>query len=176
MTNSRPRKISIIGNVATGKTTLSRILSVELNIPVTHVDSLQFLPGMIIRPHRETIQDLLKIQTKQESWIIDGYGPLDILIDRLHKSDTIIFLDLPVYQMYLSCFFRQLKNIFSPRPELPAGCSELSLKHTVKLMKTIYQQHAKMRPELIRILSKDELKSKVKISRKMTSVTTWIFS
>lgn len=153
-------KIAIIGNVASGKTTLARQISKEKNIPVTFVDSIQFLPGLVIRPYKQTIEILLNIQ-QHESWIIDGYGPLDILEKRFADADQIIFCDPPVYKNYVRLFIRQVKNIFFPRKELPEGCSELTWMHTVKLFKTVHQQHQKMRPELIRILNREANKKKL---------------
>jgi adenylate kinase family enzyme len=148
-------RIAIIGNVASGKSTLARQISKEKSIPVTFIDSIQFLPDLSIRPYQETIEILSNIQ-KQSSWIIDGYGPLDILEQRFKLADQIIFCDPPVHINYFRLLKRQLINIFSPRAELPTGANELSWSHTQKLFKTINQQHQKMRPELLRILNRPE--------------------
>ena len=153
-------KISIIGNVASGKSTLARFFSEKKKIPVTHIDSIQFLPDLSIRPYADTIKQLTDIQN-QSSWIIDGYGPLDILEQRLKLSDQIIFIDLPVWINYFWLVKRQFKNIFSPRHELPAGSSELTWDHTKKLFRSVDQIHRKMHPELRRILNKDIYSHKV---------------
>ena len=42
-----------------------------------------------------------------------------------------------------------------PRKELPANSTELSWKHTKKLLKNIYQIDKKMNPELRRILKRE---------------------
>ena len=153
-------RIAIIGNVASGKSTLARQISKEQNIPITFVDSIQFLPNLSIRPYKETIDILLHVQA-QESWIIDGYGPLDILEQRFKVADRIILCDPPIYKNYYRLLKRQLKNIFFPRQELPLGANELNWQHTIKLFKTIHQQHSKMRPELLRILNREENKKKL---------------
>lgn len=154
------KKIAVIGNVAGGKTRLSRKISAKHNIPLTHIDSIQFLPGMIIRPMPETREIINKI-TSQETWLIDGFGPLDILEKRFALADRIIFIDLPLWRHLWWCCKRQLKNIYSRRAELPDGCNELTYNHTKKLFKTIWQIHKKMRPELIRILNRDKNKPKL---------------
>lgn len=153
-------RIAIIGNVASGKTTLARKLSQEKNIEVTHVDSIQFIKNLKIRPYKETIEILTEIQNKK-SWIIDGYGPLDILEKRFELADQIIFLDPPIFKNYIRLALRQIKNIFFPRKELPAECNEICWGHTVKLFKTIHQLHTKMRPELVRILNREIYKKKL---------------
>lgn len=154
------RKIAIIGNAGAGKTTLSRHLASIYKLPVTHVDSIQFIAGMKIRPHSESIQILNKVQ-EQDSWIIDGYGPLDILQKRLQIADLIIFIDYPLWRHYWWCTKRQIQNLWSRRSELPEGCNEFNLQHTIKLYKNLWKVHKLMRPELRRILQKDLLKNKV---------------
>ncbi|MFN7729722.1 MAG: isopentenyl transferase family protein [Bdellovibrio sp.] len=154
------QKIAIIGNTGGGKTTLARRLAKLHGLPVTHVDSVQFLPGMKIRPHAQSIEILDEVQT-QDEWIIDGYGPLDILEERLGLADQIVMLDFPLWHHAWWCTKRQLKNYWSPRAELPAGCSETSWAQTRKLFKTLKTVHEKMRPEMLRILQRPELAPKV---------------
>ncbi len=157
-------RIVIIGNVASGKTTLAHQISKEKNIEITHVDSIQFLPDLSMRPYKETIEILNQIQ-QLPSWIIDGYGPLDILEKRFEICDQIIFLDPPLWKNYLRLSIRQFKNIFAPRSELPIGSQELTWSHTKKLFKTVSQQHKKMRPELVRILNREQNKKKLLLIR-----------
>lgn len=153
-------KITVVGNIAGGKSRLSRRLSKIHNLPLTHVDSLQFLPGMKIRPQDETRQALLAV-TRQERWIIDGYGPLDLIEKRFQAADKVIFVDFPIWRHYWWLSKRQVTNLWNPREELPEGCHEISWGHTVKLYKTLWQIHSKMRPELLRIFARDDLKDKV---------------
>lgn len=155
-----PQKIAIIGNAGSGKTTFGRKLSRKLNLPLTPVDSIQFLSGMRIRPHAESIAMLNDIQAGQK-WIIDGYGPLDILEKRLQAADQIILLDWPLWRNYFWATKRQIKSLWSPRAELPAGCREATWNQTLKLYKTIGRVHKQMRPELLRILQRENLRDKV---------------
>jgi adenylate kinase family enzyme len=158
--NKTPQKIAIIGNAGAGKTTLGRKLSQKMSLPLTPVDSIQFLSGMKIRPRAESIQMLTEIQAG-ERWIIDGYGPLDILEKRLQAADQIILLDWPLWQNYFWATKRQIKSLWSPRAELPADCREATWSQTMKLYKTIGRVHNQMRPELLRILQRENLRDKV---------------
>ena len=158
--NCLTQKISVIGNAGGGKTVLSRRLAARYNIPLTHVDGIQFLPGMQIRPHQESIQILRKVQSGSR-WLIDGFGPLDILVERLKVSDKIVFIDFPIWRHYWWCTKRQFKNIFSGRIELPEGCNEATFAQTLKLYKTLWQVHTKMRDEMKRILSRPEFSQKL---------------
>ena len=153
-------RVLIVGNVAGGKSALARRLSQLLSLPVTHVDSIQFLPGLKIRKLTETREELFKI-TQQEKWILDGYGPLDLLERHFGLADRIIFIDLPVAQHYWWFFKRQLRCLWKPRAELPQGCNEATLSHTVRLTKSIWRMHTRMRPELLRIFARPDLTKKV---------------
>lgn len=153
------KKIALVGNIASGKTTFARKLSLFLNIPVTHVDAIQFDQNLNIIDLNQT-RDFLNQVIKQSCWIIDGHGPLDQLEERFKHSDLIIFIDLPVYKNFLLLTYRLLKNVLLPRTELPQGHSELRWNHIKKQYRTIWAIHKKMRPELIRMLSRKEFKPK----------------
>lgn len=154
-------KIAVIGNGGGGKTTLSRRLGEIHQIPVTHIDSIQFVPGMKIRNLDETRKILSEI-AHQENWLIDGYGPLDMIEKRFAEADKIIFIDFPLWRHYWWCSKRQIKSFLGfRRSELVEGCNEASLEHTIKLFKTLWRVHTQMRPELMRILNRENLRYKV---------------
>lgn len=155
-------KIAVVGNAGGGKTTLSRRLAQKYQLPLIHVDSIQFLPGaqMKIRPYKESIQILSEIQN-QAAWIIDGYGPLDILIQRFELADQIVFIDFPIWRHFWWCTKRQIQNIWSRRTELPEGCDEVNWAHTLKLYRGIWSAHKQMRPELLRIFAKEKFRGKM---------------
>lgn len=158
-------RIAIIGNSCAGKTRLARRLAKRHGLPLVHVDQIQFMEGLKFRPYPESIR-ILQAEQDKPQWIIDGYGPLDILENRLQKADWVIMIDLPLWTHYFWAFKRVIKNIFlRQRKELPANSSERDLKHILKLFKTIHQVHTKMRPEMLRILSRESLKSKTTVVR-----------
>lgn len=160
MANEAPRKVVIIGNIAGGKTRLSRKLSTLHSLPLTHIDSIQFLPGMQMRPLADT-RTALNSVTSQDAWIVDGFGPLDLLEKRFALADKIVFIDLPLWRHYWWAIKRQFFiNLFTRRSELPEGCNEMTWAHTQKLFKTLRQVDTKMLPELRRILNRETNKPK----------------
>ena len=154
------KKITIVGNIASGKTELSCKLSARLNIPVTHVDAIQFDSELNIASLEHTRTILKQIEQKP-AWIIDGQGPLEMFENRFKLADQIIFIDLPVYMNFILLTYRLLKSIFSPRKELPTGSRELRWNHIKKQYRTTWIIHKKMRPELIRMLRRKEFCDKV---------------
>jgi adenylate kinase family enzyme len=159
-------KISLVGNVATGKTRLAKQLSKQHNIVVTHVDSIQFDQYLQIRNMPLVREELERVQ-KSDQWIIDGNGPLDMLERRFELSDQIFLVDPPLWANIFWLTYRQIKNIIFPRAELPHGSSELNWKHIKKSYRTLWTAYKKMRPELRRMLDRKEFKNKVIIVSKV---------
>lgn len=153
-------KIAVIGNAGGGKSTLSRQLAVLHHLPLTHVDTIQFMAGMKVRPMEETRKELLEIAA-QPKWIIDGFGPLDLIEKRFQIADRVIFIDFPLPRHWWWCAKRQFKSLWKPREELVEGCNEATIAHTIKLYKTIWKVHTQMRPELTRILQRENMRGKV---------------
>jgi adenylate kinase family enzyme len=155
-------KIAVIGNAAGGKTWLSRRLAARYRIPLFHVDSIQFDGELRMRPHRESAETLRAIAADRPDWIIDGYGPLDTVLERLALADRIVFIDLPLARHLGWLLKRQLTSLWRRRAELPPGrASEVRWAHTRKVIQYMLSQHRQMRPEMIRILAREKLASKV---------------
>lgn len=159
MATNLGKKILIIGNSSGGKTTLARVIGASLNINVTHIDGLQFLPDMKLRPYNETLKLMAPI-IAESNWIIDGFGPLDDLHTRMTFSDQIFFIDLPFRQHAIWFWKRQLQNLWSRRLELPEGSQELNLQHILKGWDSLRKVQQQMLPELRRILQRPEFSKK----------------
>ena len=153
-------RIAVIGNACSGKTRLSHALAEIHQLPLSHVDSIQFLAGMHLRDPAET-REILNDVSNNEKWIIDGFGPLKIIEDRFQKADVVVFIRFPLWRNYWWCLKRQLKGIYSRRPELPAGCFESTIPQSVKLVKTIWNVHFDMWPQLDRIFTHEKYSKKI---------------
>jgi adenylate kinase family enzyme len=156
------RKIAVIGNGGGGKTTLSRELGRRLNLPVTHVDSIQFLAGMKVRPTDET-RKILNDLAAGERWLIDGFGPFDVMEQRFALADRIVFVDFPLWRHYWWATKRQVTSLYKIRGELPAGCSEAGLRATWTMYKALWRVHWKIRPKLLAIFSRVEIAAKMTV-------------
>ena len=85
------KKISIIGGTGTGKTTLSNTLGKVLNLPVCHIDGIQYLENWERRNNEDRDRIILEKVSKNK-WIIDG-SYRATLEQRLTNADLIIYLD-----------------------------------------------------------------------------------
>jgi len=156
------KRIAIIGNGGGGKSRLARKLSETLGLPLTHVDSIQYLAGMKVREIFET-RKLLNEIVEQENWIIDGFGPMDVMEKRFSMADKVVLIDFPIWRHYWWASKRQFKSLWSPRVELPDYCNEATFAHTLRLYKILWRVHSEIRPQLLKIFSKPDMTGKVKI-------------
>lgn len=153
-------KVCIVGSIAVGKTTYAKKLSQATGIPVYHVDSIQYDKDLNIRKLSE-IREYLKGIENKKTWIIDGYGPLDMLENRFKSADQIVFLNRNLALNFLMLSFRVAKNFFSPRDELPLGSTERNYKHIRRQYKTLWSMYFVMKPEMLKLLNKEQIKNKV---------------
>ncbi len=174
-TRKKIRKIAVIGNSCSGKTTLSLQLRDLFQLPIFHVDSIQYLAGLKWRNPDETRTILTDISQSAE-WIIDGLGPLKILEDRMKKADLIIVLRPPISVLFFRLIVRQLMGIFTRRPELPEGCFESTPSQTWKMLKTIRNVDNGLWPQLDRILKEEHYCNKVIGFYEQKPVRDWIFA
>lgn len=161
------KKIAVIGNGGGGKTTLSRKIAVRHSLTLIHVDSIQYLSGMKVRPIEETSTILNKI-ANSESWLIDGFGSLEVMEKRFKAADLVVFIDFPIWRHYWWCTKRQVMSYWRPRSELPFGCSEVGIIRTIKLYKTLWRVHTQIRPRLLQIFALPEISSNIMHIKKLS--------
>jgi adenylate kinase family enzyme len=139
------KRIAVIGNAGGGKTTLCRKLGAKLGIPVYHIDMIQWKPGWE-RATREEFDAQHEPALRQDSWIIDGFGPFDAIEKRFSLADTIIFVDFPLRIHYWWSFKRQVKCLFVPRDDVPENCP--MVQKTMELIRIMWRVHKEFRPQI----------------------------
>lgn len=125
-------KILIFGIVASGKTTLARKLSKELNIPYYEGDCIAWgFPNE--KRYKRSYEEQERIITKineNESWIIEGtYRESQRLVYDL--TDKIIFLDTPLYKRKLRIITRFIKQ--------KTGREKSNYKPTFEMLKFMFK-------------------------------------
>lgn len=148
------RKIMIIGNAGSGKTTLSHKLAKILNRQdIISLDKIVWKPGWVIVDKNEKELVLAKI-AQMQTWIVDGVSKTI-----LDAADTIFFLDYPRHICYWRAFRRNCKYIFISRPELPEKCPEILV--IGKLLKIIWNFPKLVKPIILKHIIENSQKKKI---------------
>ena len=138
-------RIAIIGNAGGGKSTLARRLGQLLDLPVTHVDSVQYQSGWQ-RSDNGECDSILEAVANNGRWIIDGFGNNDVIEQRIAVADTVIHIDFPIWRHYCWAAKRQLKSRHGQRSELPTDCPEFTLTYTRHLFAMMWLVHREYTP------------------------------
>lgn len=128
------KKIAVFGKPGSGKSTLSKHLASATGIPLHPLDSIVYKKSGD-KVDRQTYDRKHDTILSSDSWIIDGFGPIDSFYMRLDAADTLIYIDLPYIVSYYFVTKRLLKG-WCIKPEgWPDGSS--ILKGTLQSYKTL---------------------------------------
>ncbi len=112
------KKISIIGSPGAGKTTFGRELSEKTSIPIHHLDYYFHQKKHDYQNNKQAWVDRVGQLTAGDSWIIEGnYG--STYEQRIPKSDTLIFIDVPTWLSVWSVLKRRVQYRNTKRHEMP---------------------------------------------------------
>lgn len=131
------KKIAVFGKPGSGKSTLSKNLASAANIKLHSLDSILYKENgeqVDRKAYDEAHENILS----SESWIIDGFGPIDSLDSfnkRLVAADTLIYIELP----YLASYWFVTKRLFKGLVVKPEGWPDRSsvLKGTMESYKVL---------------------------------------
>lgn len=116
------KRVMIIGQPGSGKSTLARILGKSLDLPVFHIDLIHWQSGWVERSGEEKDRLCAEVHAK-DSWIFEG-GRSSTWPERLHRADTLVWLDFPLTVRAYRVCRRTLQYYGKTRPDLPNGCPE----------------------------------------------------
>ena len=118
------KKIAVFGKPGSGKSTLSKSLASATNIKLHALDSILYNKnGDLV--DRKTYDKEHENILSSESWIIDGFGPIESFNRRLDTADTLIYIELPYVISYWLVTKRLLKGLVVKPEGWPDGSSVL---------------------------------------------------
>jgi adenylate kinase family enzyme len=115
------RRISIVGNTGSGKTTLAAELAAALGVPHLELDSVNHQPNWQ-QIDREAFRERVVAFTAGPGWVVDGnYSAVrDIVWER---ADTVVWMDPPRHLVMRRLIWRTLRRMVT-RVELWNGNRE----------------------------------------------------
>ena len=154
------KRILIIGNCGSGKSTFSKKLNRHLKLELKHLDNLFWKPNWKETPKQEW-KEIVRYIIKKDRWIIDGNynSTLDI---RIKRADTIIFLDIPRSICLWNASKRVIKGKYFKvvRDDIANGCNE---RFDLSFYKWIWNYNKNVRQRYLNLLQSLENKKKVVI-------------
>lgn len=116
-------KIAVLGYSGSGKSTLARRLGEYFQVPVLHLDVVNFLPGWQERDGEEG-RAMVRAFMEGDGWVIDGNYRRLLQAERLAGADWIIFMDFPRRVCFYRAFRRYLTFRGRVRDSIAEGCEE----------------------------------------------------
>ena len=118
------KKIVICGKPGSGKSTLSKNMASAIDIKLHALDSIVYKKNGDFVDRKTYDAEHEKILSS-DSWIIDGFGPIESFHKRLDVADTLIYIDLPYAISYWLVTKRLLKGLIVKPEGWPDGSSIL---------------------------------------------------
>lgn len=116
-------KIALLGFSASGKSTLAKWLAETYQLPLLHLDTIQFTANWQDRPLEEG-QAMVKEFMSQDSWVIDGNYRKFFQVERLEEADMIIFMNFPAYRALPRAIKRYIRFYGKTRSDMADDCIE----------------------------------------------------
>ncbi|MEN8651725.1 adenylate kinase [Streptomyces sp. 21So2-11] len=142
-------KVALFGAPATGKTTLARWLSTELDQPHTDLDDLLFTPDGPL-PLKEFRRQAGEI-TRTDGWIVEGnFSKLADVV--WHRADTLIWLDFPLPLILYRIVRRSLRQLTGREDSMQARRLTWSAAFFARrsLLRTAIRKYRANRPRYAR--------------------------
>lgn len=142
------KRILVIGGNGSGKTTFSRKLAEKTDLPLIHLDKLNWV-GNWETVGNDEFDRLLQNELEKDRWIIDGNYNRTIP-HRLKFCDTVFYFDFSTVKCLYGVTKRVMQNFGEPRSDMGGNCPE---KFDITFYKNILTFNKKHRKDYYKLLS-----------------------
>ena len=164
------KRIAIVGNAGSGKTTLSTKLAAKLNLALYHLDRYFWKPNWQEPDRSEFIKIHDRLCDKEE-WIIEGISTKTASY-RFERADMIVFLDVPRMICLWRIFKRMIQNwnkeICAP------GCRERG--PTRKFLSFVWNFDKNRKPTILDMIRKYKEDKKIYVISNQSDITKLLSS
>jgi|GEM_PF-2150292 len=127
-----PQKIIVAGISGSGKTTVTKMISEELNLPLVTIDSFAFDSNWKRRP-REEIRKSVMEGLSMDKWIIDGMYRF-LTEEFVPSADVLVFIRINYITNLINIIKRKLGHILRPTEDTYIGKKNKIKLHNFKLI------------------------------------------
>jgi adenylate kinase family enzyme len=118
-----PRRVSVVGNTGSGKSTVAREVARRLGVPHVELDAIRHQPGWEQMPDDRFLAAADRV-TGGPGWVVDGnYVSVVMLGPVWARADTVVWLDLPRRDVMRQLVRRTMRRVLT-RQELWNGNRE----------------------------------------------------
>jgi len=143
------KRVVILGNSGSGKSSFAEKLADKLGIPCIHLDSHYWKPNWIPTP-KEEWPSIVRRLIDEDEWVMDG-NYSTTLEERIQRADTAIYLRVARPIAFWRVIRRRIVHHGKVRAELPKGCYE---KIDLDFLKWIWNHPKRAKVRTFPILEK----------------------
>jgi adenylate kinase family enzyme len=152
------RRVSVVGDSCSGKTTFARSLAEILGVPFVEFDALNWQANwtMVDVP---TFQARVREATAGDAWVVDGnYGGRGARAIVWPRADTVVWLDLPLRSTLVRMWQRTTDRI--RRREALWGGNQETIRNTFLSRDSLFvwsiTTHRRRRRGLVELMRRPE--------------------